>query len=207
MLYKSTKIEISFIYRFRGGYQSLFGRWKYRVPDVPLRNRASVLGQKRSINDGATLVDSNSSYKVASTESALGKGGVVFASDRADGGDVLQYLVRDGKRFRIGGSEGVWDTVTDETLSSVKKATVTQRNLEKNILESRKISDWDVHLDAGRKKKVKSVKDVATNEGRSGWDEDENPFQKVLDDRKDGMGDSSYQPTFFSGKKFKRNHH
>jgi hypothetical protein len=200
-------IEISFIYRFRGGYQSLFGKWKYRIPDVPLRKQASLLGQKRSIDDKAAFVDTNSSCKVAHTESVLEKVSIVSASNKANGGDVLQYLMSDGKRCRIGGSEGVWDTVTEETLSSVKKATVIQRNLEKGVLESRKISDWDAHLDAGRKKKVKSVKDVNTDEGRSGWDEDENPFQKVLDDRKDGMGDSSYQPTFLSGKKFKRKHH
>ena len=93
---------------------------------------------------------------------------------------IVNKLIQDANRSKVGGFEGVWDNVSDKTLGKIKKMTLSQRNNENASLSKRKISSWDAHLDSGRVKKIKNSKLNAT---LNSWD-DENPFQNVLDQRR-----------------------
>ena len=191
-------------FRFRGGYKRLSEKWKYSEPAVLLRDAESLPGKKRPLLESENVEKSKSNVKVDNPNFLVKatEAGEFDKADKKSSEDAIEHMMKDGKRFRLGGSEGVWDTVTEETLASVKKATVIQRNMEKSILTSRKISDWDAHLDSGRKKKIKTPKVLDADHGtQSEWDEGENPFQKVLDERRDQGGfDFSSQKSQFTRK-------
>jgi ubiquitin C-terminal hydrolase len=151
-------------FKFLGNVNKKFGRWKcgklecIRRPVTPLIDSSPP--------DGSDAMEVNHVECGTGTE-----------IDDKDVGtkDIVSVMMHEAQRSRLGGSEGIWDHIDEDTLAELKKQTIAQRRDEKQILATRKMRDWDSRLDAGRVKKIK-LND--SSEGSS-WEELENPFQNI----------------------------
>merc|ERR1711871_1696778 len=134
----------------------------------------------------SSLLDSERARVIEAEGNSL-NGKVKIATRLEDDKDIVGMLLKDAGRSRVGGSEGLWDSVDEKTLEYVKKQTNLQRSAETKAMAAKKASSWDAHLDAGRVKKVKAQKQE-TSASTGSWDEAPNPFQAVQDSRLDGEG-------------------
>jgi hypothetical protein len=126
----------------------------------------------------------------------------------ATGGDVLSALLEQSRRGRNIGGEGVWDSVSTNEKEKISQLAVQQRRKDQDEKRKTRLSDWDMQLDQGRVKKVKTKHE--TDEETPG--EKFSPFQKVLDERneqKQKYGkhmDLREEPTFKHSRKDSKQH-
>lgn len=210
---------------FLGNIQRRFGSWRIprnlqKIRDLIGKKTDVTITRRKKDEDAGVDIDSSERDDVTSIKSAfienqnlvthretnvVNRPGVRPKKREAEvveqkgigaREDIAHLLMKDAKRARTGGLEGMWDSVEEQVVSTVKKHTIEQRNQEKKILEGRKVGGWDANLDSGRVKKMK----IKTYEDDYSVDQAENPFQNVQDRRtEDGVA-----PMMFDNENFGR---
>lgn len=98
------------------------------------------------------------------------------SSGTASTSTTVSEILTQSRRGRELGGEGFWDGISAEQAEQLTAITQSQRRAAQSEQAARRLSQWDMHLDSGRVKKVKPVR-AEIEEGA------ENKFQ-VLQDRK-----------------------
>lgn len=160
-------------------------------------------------NDSISDAESNSSNHdlKRSTNAPTNSSSSNNVSAKGSGGvDVLNALLEQSRRGRNIGGEGVWESVSANDKDKINQLAVQQRRKDQDDKRKTKLSDWDMLLDQGRVKKVKTKHD---DEGETSG-EKFSPFQRVLDERNEqqkrfgGRVDMREEPTFKHNRKDKK---
>lgn len=97
------------------------------------------------------------------------------------GRDVVAALLEQSRRGRNVGGEGIWETVSSEDQGKIHQIAVQQRRKDQDVRKQQRVSDWDMLLDQGKTKKVKTHFDDPKEP--SAPQDKYSPFQRVSDDR------------------------
>ncbi len=181
-----------------------FRRWRIRkvITDVHILGR--ILKLKAMHSKGGSATESLSiedPYESSSRESfannipqlsaydAVGTDGKVIAvndkntkpfqsaGNSSGGSEVLISLLEQSRRGRNIGGEGVWDSVSYQEKEKINHLAVQQRRKDQEEKKKNRLSDWDMVLDQGRTKKIKTKHEVEEVTDKI------SPFQRVIDNR------------------------
>lgn len=73
--------------------------------------------------------------------------------------DIVASLLEKSRQGKTLGSVGVWETISEKSISNINQLATKQRRQDQEIRRLKRTSDWDAQLDAGRVKKIKKPKD------------------------------------------------
>ena len=207
-----------------------FRRWRIRkvITDVHILGR--ILKLKAMHSKGGSATESLSiedPYESSSRESsannipqlsaydAVGTDGKVIAvndkntkpfqsaGNSSGGSEVLISLLEQSRRGRNIGGEGVWDSVSYQEKEKINHLAVQQRRKDQEEKKKNRLSDWDMVLDQGRTKKIKTKHEVEEVTDKI------SPFQRVIDNRnvhhqRGEHVDLREEPTFKQDRKGKK---